>query len=293
MLSFKPVELSDKDVIEPLLRQSDYQSCEYVFSNMFIWRNHYNTHFAIHNECLFLRNTLNDVQCYGFPAGAGDKKAALRVILAHAKDENFMLGWVTAEQKTWLEAEFPGQFTFAPDRSVCEYIYYSKDLIELSGRKYHSKRNHIAGFLRDCGAQARYEHITPETIGECKTAYEQWRAERDGNFDDEQAALFAALDNFETLGLCGGMIKCPEGVCGFSAGRPLNSDTFDIHIEKALGGHSGIYAVLNNWFARDFCAGYTYINREDDMGLEGLRKAKESYFPDLLLEKTVAEEEKI
>ena len=285
MLEFRPIEITDRTEIGEYTAQSDYQSCEYAFTNLFIWRQHYHTSFAVQDGALFIRNYYNGMHYYFFPAGAGDKAAAIRKIMAHAADHPYRISLMSAQQKQVMESLFPGQFLYTPERDAYEYIYNAGDLIDLPGRKYHGKRNHISKFYREVGDSTLFEPITMENVVDCKNAYFKWLEGRDGDYHDERISVNEALNHFDELGLIGGLLRCPDGVCAFTAGRPLNSDTFVIHIEKGLDAADGVYSVINNLFAKYACAGYSYINREDDIGIEGLRKSKLSYHPAYLIER--------
>ena len=283
MLEFKEIGLSDREEIEKYTAQSDYRSCEYGFANLFIWRGTYHTEYALADGCLFIRFHEDAGEALLFPAGNGDKKRAVRAICETQGDGAVFSA--NEEQKEFLMREFPGEFSFTPVRDAQEYLYNASDLIDLSGGRYHAKRNHIAHFEQKTEGEALYRRITQADIPACKAAYENWARMHGGGEESEQTAVYEALEHFSALGLSGGLIGMGDEICAFSVGYRLNSDTYDVLIEKAMSGYEEAYAVINQRFAADFCSGFRYINREEDMGIDGLRKAKLSYHPALLPEK--------
>ncbi len=284
MIEFKKLTLEDKQRIDELLKISDYQSCEYTFSNLFIWRNHYNTHFAIIEDCVVFRIEEQGEVSYSYPAGGGNKKAVIEKLIESFGKE-LRLVWITDETKLSLEESFTEAFEFTEHRENAEYIYNASDLIELKGKKYHAKRNHISKFNREADTNHRFEPFCSSNIEYCKKLYEEWLETKDGDYSVEKTALLECLNNYDALGLSGAMIRNNEGICAFTVGGRLNSNTFVVHIEKGLDACDGAYAVINNYFAKYACAEYLYINREDDLGIEGLRRSKLSYYPAYLINK--------
>ena len=197
-----------------------------------------------------------------------------------------------------LEEFFPGQFTFTADRDGYDYLYEIDRLADLGGKRLHAKRNHINRFMEN-NPSWTYEEITPESLGECLAMDKEWyrrSLSREGEAEerdlgDEGVALRQAMEHYQALGLEGGLIRVYGEVVAFTMGDLLNSDTYDVHFEKAYGELQGAYAMINREFARWVRGRHPnvrYLNREDDMGVEGLRKAKESYYPDQMVEKHTA-----
>jgi hypothetical protein len=173
------------------------------------------------------------------------------------------------------------------DRDHSDYIYLSEDLIGLKGRKYHRKRNHIKQFTEKYAYQ--YLPLASEWISECLRLESDWcdlrHCDATPGLRNESIAIKEAFDHFEALGVRGGIILIDGKVEAFTLGEPLNRDTVVIHIEKANPAFEGLYPVINQAFLDKTWAGYTYVNREQDLGEEGLRKAKESYFPHHMVSK--------
>jgi len=292
MLDFKDITLEDKAAVEGYLRQSGFQGCEYSFVTMFIWRDTYKTRIAEYGGLLVALSRVGSARSYLYPAGKGAPDELARCIEAICRHgsqsgERWSIGGITKENTRLLEELFPGRFSFSTNRDWHDYIYNTRDLIELSGKKYHSKRNHINKFI-EINGEPDYREVTEELIPECRKAYDAWLSERggaEGGFHAEALAVKSCFDYYAALGLKGGAIMTKDGMCSFSFGSPLNADTFDVHIEKAVQDCPRGFTVINQQFAERAASGYRYINREEDMGIEGLRQAKLSYHPAYLLEK--------
>lgn len=288
MVNFKSIELSDRDWINEQLKKSDFKSCDYSFANNFIWQKPYKVRYADINGFYCLRNAYS----YTYPAGSGDIKPVIEELINDSAErgDKFILRGITSESKTELERIFPDKFDFSLNRADSDYIYSAEKLITLSGRKLHGKRNHIARFKDKFDWV--YEEITPENMGECRDMCREWykiySPEKDESINEEAMAVSAAFDNYASLALKGGLIRADGRVVAFTVGEPLSSDTFVMHIEKAYADIQGAYPIINQQFAEHNFEGFTYVNREEDMGDEGLRKAKSSYYPEIILDKYTA-----
>ncbi|MEG2233261.1 MAG: phosphatidylglycerol lysyltransferase domain-containing protein [Oscillospiraceae bacterium] len=293
MLEFRKVELSDKERITSLLHSAPDRGCEYTFGNIFIWRDVYGTKVAFTDDGLCVIRFEREVDAFLFPFGEGDVKKAVSDMMADAelRGIHFRIIAATTEDTRVLDGLFPDMFKHHTSRDFAEYVYNTEDLIELKGKKFHGKRNHIFRFIQDYPEYGFIE-ITPENIGEVREMNDRWYEEMLEEYGDdgliaERVAANSAFDNFFELGFKGGYIKISSGIIGFSMGEPINSETFCVHIEKACYNINGAYTIINRDFAKCFCEKYRYINREDDVGDEGLRRAKLSYNPEILTDKYV------
>lgn len=292
MIEFKEIEISDKVWIDGLLKYSDYRGAEYCFTNLFIWSGIYKSKIARYKDFLLLRSWDGETGHYLYPAGRGDKKEAIDAIIADAKErgEKSMLISISAETKQELEEIYPKRFEFVPVRDSFDYIYESGKLISLTGKKMQSKRNHINRFkeLSDW----RYEDLTNEMIPEIIEFNKKWCKEVECNKNEtlgwEVCAVSKCLSNYSLLGLKGGVLRVGGEIVAYTIGEPINSDTAIIHIEKAFAEVQGSYPMINREFAERIASGCKYINREDDAGDPGLRRAKESYYPVFMQEKYTA-----
>jgi len=292
MIEFKPVTLKDKPAHKHYMQNNKERGCEFSFTNLFLWGQQ-NTAVLHDHMILFSRFYREDI--YPYPIGAGDNiKLVLDTIIADAAERKIpcMITSLRESDKELLEELYPGSFSFSCDRSNYDYVYSIDDLADLKGRKYHRKRNHLKRF------QTSYPEYTlcpldKDILPKVREMIDNWYKTRpeDSSDDDfllEQAAINKALDCYSELELDGLAILYGDDILAVTIGSRLSADTFDVHFEKATPEAEGAYAAINYEFARYIRNKYPqiqYLNREDDVGLEGLRKAKESYFPHHMIEK--------
>lgn len=287
-MEFKKITISDKEWLTKLFIDSGFQGSEYSFANNYNWSVVYKIGVARVNDFAILSSGKNNSFLY--PAGRGDVKPVIDALLEHCKDNGlkFMMHGVSEESKALLEVLYPGKFEFVFDRDNCDYIYTREKLSTLKGKKLHSKRNHINYFM-ETFENWKYEEITPDNIDHVKEMNIQWckihNCIIDPELKAEACAVKSAFDNFFALDMKGGFITDGERIVGFTMASAINNNTIDVHIEKAFSDVRGAYPMINKQFALNSCDGFTYLNREEDTGSEGLRKAKLSYKPDILLSK--------
>lgn len=293
MITFKDITLEDKDTITAYTMNSCRRNCDLSFSNLCSWRFLYNTQFAIVDNYLVFKFWAEEMLAYMMPVGTGDLEKVLKALIEDAREEKHpfcMLG-VCSCMREELETILPGQFTFTADRDYADYVYLRSDLATLKGKKFQSKRNHINKF-RNTYPNHEYTPITPDRIQECMDLEAEWckvnHCDQQEGTGNERRALIYALHHFEALGLTGGILHVNGKIVAFTFGMPINNETFGVHVEKADTSIDGAYAMINNEFANHIPEQYIYINREEDLGLEGLRKAKLSYQPEEILEKYMA-----
>ncbi len=293
MLNFSVLKAEDKAKYDPYLLRCGERGCEYNFANLFLWGRQ---KVVIHGENLAFFCQFNRKSVYLFPVGQ-DVKPTLDAIIcdAHKRGIPCRLTSLTAEDKENVERWYPGQFYFQPDRDSYDYIYSIEALAELKGKKLQRKRNHCNRFrLLHPGCSA--VPITDENISLVTAMLDKWYADRKvadptASFHLEQVAIAKALRYRKELGMEGLVLLEKGRVIAMTMGSRLSQHTFDVHFEKAQEGYDGAYSVINQEFARYLKAKYPdvqWLNREDDLGLEGLRKAKLSYCPDRLVEKSWA-----
>ena len=300
MEAFKRPELSDRPWVEALLAEEGSRACEHNFASICLWGNSYPQTIARAGDRLVVQMFGGRGLSYLFPMGKGPLAPALELAEEGARAGRAPITFIclTAEQRDALEEACPGRFVFEEDRDGWDYLYRVDKLAELTGKKLHSKRNHIHRFCERY-PDWMFEPITGQNVAECMAMEEEWfRAqEEEGRVDctlrREREAVHMALENMEALGMTGGLIRAEGKVLAFALGSLTTPDCYNVHFEKAFGEIQGAYTVINRetarWVRRSFPE-VEYINREDDLGLEGLRRAKLSYYPDLLLEKYVARE---
>ncbi len=298
MLNFKRIALEDKEVIDSLLQHQNYRASDLCFTNLFTWGSKFDTEFAIESDWLIIRFKDNyGRNSYLKPIGQKNIREGIEMIIEDHKqfDNIFQIRGLTSQMIEEIEAEMPGIFEYKLNKSVSDYIYTSEKLINLTGKKLQSKRNHINRFKRENNWEYHSLHGENDFVRECKSLLNIWmkvngensdEVEREEGFDVQAVNLM--LDNFDYLGLKGGLICVDGEIAAFTIGEQLTKDTFVVHVEKARTDIHGAYTIVNQQFVENELSGYTYVNREEDMGIENLRKAKMSYYPDLLLEKSVA-----
>lgn len=290
-MDFSQITVNEKEKYEALLAQSPQRGCEQSFVNLFCWGRQ---KIAFYQGCACVFSQYDRKSVYLFPVGGGDKKAALDSLIDDAARREIpcrIVGMTKADCLT-LEQLYPGRFRVHTDRDSFDYLYAISDLCDLSGRKYQKKRNHLNRFLQE-NPTARTEPITDENLPEVRAMVEQWytlRLQEDPtrDFHMERAAIGRALGHLRELQLEGLLLRVEGTVVAMTLGSRLSENTFDVHFEKAFDRLDGAYAAINRDFARYLREKYpalVYLNREDDMGLEGLRQAKLSYHPAMLGEK--------
>ena len=292
MLNFRKITLEDRALLHPYLYRFNGHGSEFSFASLYIWGDQ-KVAFS-DGTPVFL--SLFDGYTYPYPAGAPQLVDALD---RDAKERGirFRLFGLTAEECAQLEASQPDRFQFHPVRDSFDYVYSIDRLAELHGKHLQAKRNHCNRF-EDAYPDYRVLPLTPELLDRCRAFTEHWyTAHTEGgpamDYRGERKAIELAFDNFEALQMEGILLETSDGMVAFSMGNSIREDTFDVNFEKALSDVNGAYPMVNREFARLLRERYPalrYLNREDDMGIEGLRRAKESYYPDILLEKYLAEE---
>lgn len=294
MIDFKCLQLSDKALYSPLLENAGERGCEYSFANLYLWGRQ---RAAMVNGCMVLFSQFNRKSVYLFPVGPGDKQAAMDAVIHDAQRRGIpcRITSLLQEDVAWLESRYPGKFRFHADRAGFDYVYDINALADLAGRAYQKKRNHVHKFSQTF-PEAKAVPLTKELVPPVEEMLARWyryHQEQDpqSDFHMERIALSKALRDYEALGMEGMVLLWEDKVLAFTLGSPLTDSTFDIHFEKAAPEAELAYPAINQAFARHLREKYPrllYLNREDDMGLEGLRKAKLSYCPHHMVEKSWA-----
>lgn len=291
MLDFQSLKPEQKAEYDAILKACEGRGCEYSFANLYLWGRQ---KAVFHESNLAFFSQFNRKSVYLFPVGTGDLKATLDAIIHDAQVRGIpcRLTGLVAQDCELLERLYPGCFRFHTDRDTFDYIYNVEELATLAGRKFQKKRNHLNKF-RQNHPDARFLPLNADTLPLAVELLNTWYTQRAANdptadFHMEQAALSRALKNPEALDL-EGLVLIEDGkALAMTLGSALNETTFDVHFEKALEDVDGSYAAINNAFANYLHEKYPqlqWLNREDDLGIEGLRKAKLSYCPDHLVEK--------
>jgi hypothetical protein len=287
---FKPLSLEDREQITLCFRTSPPVTSELTFTNLFMWRHHYHFQWCFSADTLLIVGQTGDEPLFGLPPiGEGNLAPAFEQLLDYLgrraqRPEIRRLPELLAQS---YAGSLP--LDVIPDPANSDYVYRTESLINLSGRKYHRKRNQINQFRKEYSY--RYQSLERDLIEACLDLEEHWCRLRscveNPALHSEEMAIRQALLHFDQLDCLGGVILVDEKVVAFSLGEELNPDTAVIHLEKANSEFTGSYAVINQEFCQNVWSGFTYINREQDLGEPGLRQAKLSYYPDHMSNKVI------
>lgn len=295
MIEFHEPTLADRAWMQPILYGANRPGADYTFNNMYFWSEYYGR-VGLAAGLLTQHKRYRGFDSYIYPAGGGDLRAALEEIFldAHTRGGKLRLRGLTADTRAQLESFYPGRFRFTSYRDAFDYIYTVEELAELHGKKLQAKRNHCNRF---CAEYPNWytQPLGPDNLALCRQLLDAWYDAHPGSepLMVERRALARALESYHALQMDGLLLFDGERLVAFSMGTRMNEQYFDVNFEKAFAEIDGAYAMINREFSRMVAQRYPdvrYLNREDDMGLDGLRKAKESYHPTLLLEKFIADE---
>ncbi|RPI74580.1 MAG: DUF2156 domain-containing protein [Desulfobacteraceae bacterium] len=288
MENFQSLELGHKEIFNRFFKQDPPRVSELTFTNLFIWQHKYAPTWAVAGDCLLIICRPKDQAAFGLqPVGPGDKAKALQLLVESLKQmssESRIERVDEAFVKAYVE---PESYTVELDRDNSDYVYLAQDLIQLSGNKFHRKKNHVNQFIKKY--RFEYRTLNRDLLKSFLNLQENWCQLREcvayPDLWSEDYAVHTALTHFGDLDFQGGAILIDDKVEAFALGESLNEDTAVIHIEKANPEINGLYAAINQVFCREAWSDMRYINREQDMGIEGLRQAKESYYPDHRVQK--------
>lgn len=288
-MEFKTPTLEDKEELDYYLTQDSTRSCDFNTANVILWNRFYDMTYAI-IDGLFVAHTEEEGGSFSFPMGKGDKKKVLECLMKECKKQGvpFVLHGVTHEMEEEFLKMFGEIYEIEYDRDEADYIYDREKLATLSGKKLHGKRNHIHRF--EDNHQWSYEKLSDENQLETLAMLMEWKLANCDPQDLEKHEEICVSKNsliyYKELGLVGGVLRADGKIVAFSIGEPaLNPDTFVVHIEKAFPEIQGAYPMINQQFVLHEMEGFRYVNREEDLGEEGLRRAKMSYRPVFMEEK--------
>ena len=291
MIPFERVKPKDKQLYEDILFAQPERGCEYSFANKYLWGRQ---EAAFAHGCALFFSHFFGKSVYPYPIGNGDKRAAVEAVIQDAKKRGIPCRFtgMTAADVQELEQWYPERFHIKPQRDSFDYVYAIDDLADLRGRKFQKKRNHVNRF------RAEHPDFQVVELNSCNIALAQqmvneWfrirmKQDPEGDYLLENIAMARAFQNYNLLGMEGILLLIDGKVVAVTMGTRMSPDTYDIHFEKALEDVDGAYPAVNCEFARYLRLKHPevkFLNREDDMGLEGLRKAKLSYNPHHMVEK--------
>jgi len=292
MEQFKKITIEDKATLEKYLNMCKHRACDYCAGSLILWADVYNTQFAVANGMLFIKFVDGQEDCFAYPMGNGDLKEAFQWMFAYCEEQKieFKMHIIEPEMFKEIEKIFPCQYEISYKRDIADYVYNIEDLKNLAGKKYHGKKNHINKFLKT-NDDWSYERIGEDNTEECIAMVKEWCVANgcceDKSKADEICVLIKGLRLREELNLIGGIIRLSGRIVALTMGEKSGDDMFVVHFEKAFAEVQGAYPMINQQFIIHELSSYTYVNREEDLGLEGLRKAKESYHPAFMVEKGI------
>lgn len=293
IIPFKPITAADADLLRSYTMEGKCMNCDMNVANLCSWQFLYHTEYAVVEGFLVLRFVSDGHVTYMKPMGKGDLRHVLELLMADARSlgDTLRMACVCPCAQGMMEESMPGAFAYSVNRDRADYLYLREKLVTLSGKKLQPKRNHISKFKRTY-PNYEYRPLTADLVDDCIRLGEEWCRTNDScmqrAMQAEQRMIDYALHHIDELHIVGGTLWVDEKMVAFTFGARINAEAFDVCVEKADTAYEGAYAMINNEFVSRLPEDITYINREEDLGLEGLRKAKLSYQPDLILDKMTA-----
>lgn len=284
--------------LQDIFKNNQKMACEMSVGNTILWSKYYQTEIAIWQDEIVFRSKVKENQ-YSYAANLMSAKnpySLFHTIIEQAKMDQmpFRMHCVLREEMDMIDTWYPNQYFIQWGRDESDYIYSREKLATLSGKKMHSKRNHIHRFEEE-NPNWTYERITDDNENECVEMAIAWCMKNCKDYDndidyekvDESKLVVYAIRHRKAFNLIGGALRVKGKIIAIALGEELTKDTFVVHFEKAFSEIQGAYPLINREFVRNELLRYDYVNREEDMGLEGLRKAKLSYHPEILLNKGI------
>lgn len=287
-MDFKKITINDKNLFGKYAAKLGQTDSESSFTTTFLWKDYFESQYFLYGDTLTVISGKSiSVPFHTFPLGDGDVKQTLMLLRDFflSRYGTYIIRGLTDKTKLLLEQTAPGMFEFEEKRAMGDYVYATSDLISLSGKKYHAKRNHLNRFLSSYNW--KYSKIDETNIQSCADFVKRITLERNPDPTHEVNAMNLLFDNYRELGVTGACITVDDCIAAVSVGERLR-DTALIQVEKADTGFEGAYAAINQMFLKNEFSDCPFVNREEDMGNEGLRKAKMSYHPAFIYKKYIA-----
>lgn len=289
--SLRSINIGSKDELVPYMNKVEYEACEYSFMTIYMWQHVFNTSYKIKDDYLLIFGKYEDDYFAIQPITKEENyRDAFREIESCFENlgQKLNLRAVTKPWVDYLTKLYPDRFEVIEERDAFDYVYDADKLRTLSGRKYHSKKNHFNAFKKEYEGRYEYRLLGSNDFSEAIKLMEAWAKdkEKDQHLVGERLAVEKVFKNHSRLRETKvGGIYIDGKLEAFTFGEMLNSDTVVVHVEKANPEIRGLYVAINKMFIENEFPGVEFVNREEDLGLEGLRKAKLSYKPVKLVEK--------
>ena len=301
-MNFKEIDINAKKILDPFFEKVSHEACEYCFTTLFMWQHMYKTYYHVEEDFAIVVGEYGGNKFTVIPLASNENlPKAFEFILNYFKEHNmkFNLRAVTEEVVEFLKNKYPNKYKYIEERDYFDYVYLGEDLRNLGGRKNQKKRNHINAFKKEYEGRYEYKTLQKEHLDECLDVLRKWNENKqeqgiiEESMDEEFIAIKKIFYNYDELKdkIKIGGIYIDEKLEAFTFGEYLNPNMAVIHVEKANPDIRGLYPIINQLFLQNEFPTVEFVNREDDMGLEGLRKAKLSYHPYKFAEKyTVLED---
>lgn len=299
MLELQEITLDKKDVINRYLQRKCSKNSEFTFTNLFMWRKSYDMRYVILNDMLcIMPQHRGGPRSATFPIGfmredgsEGDIVPVIETLLEYFRETGAepLIRLYDDDAVERLIKAFPGKFLITEDVNYFDYVYRVEDLTRLAGKRYHGKKNHINRFKKLYHWE--YQKMTPENSGECIALFDRWYTNKKNEIpgiEEEREAVLELFRNWKDLDITGGCIRVDGKMVAFSVGEPLCKKMAVIHLEHADTDYEGAFTIMNQQFLEHEWQDFELVNREEDMGIPGMRKAKESYRPVFMVKKYVA-----
>lgn len=277
----RPLEPADRARFDEAFVASPPEISEFTFTNLYAWREAYGLMVSQDDGFIIVTSTNAATRGFFRPIGHGDLAGVI------ARLSSARMPFIRIGEKDKDAVVAASGFHAREDRDNADYVYSVRELVELKGKGFDGKRNLIRKFRRLYAYE--YVHLDAGAVKECRAFQDFWCAMRDcegeKSLKDERRAVDEICHNFGLFGLAGGAIRVKDTIVAMAIGQRLNADTMVMHVLKAVPDMPGLYQVMNNEFLAREAGGYEYVNMEQDLGIEGLRKAKLSYHPVRLIPK--------
>lgn len=289
---FKDIEIDCKNILDKYFDLVDYEACEYCFTTLYMWKDLYNTKYYVEDDFAIVAGEYENKGFIILPlAKKENMNKAFDFIIKNFEKEHkqIHLKAINKEVVEYLQSVYGDRFEYIEERNNFDYIYDGESLRTLAGRKNQKKRNHLNSFVKEYGDRVEYKKLEEADFDECINLLKEWSKDKEESIElnSEFKAIKRIFKNYkklkDTLKISG--IYIDSKLEAFSIGEMLNDNMAVIHVEKANADIRGLYPYINQQFLLNEFSDVEFVNREEDLGIEGLRKAKLSYHPVKFAEK--------
>lgn len=298
---FKDISIDSKEELDKYFNLVDYEACEYCFTTLYLWQHVYKTKYYIGEDFAVIMAEYEGNSFSILPLAKKEKlPEVIDFVIKHFEDLNKKIYFrgITKEVVELLEQRYPDKFEYTQERDLFDYIYDGESLRTLTGKKNQKKRNHLNYFLKEFEGRYEYKILDEKDFNECINLMEKWIDNKDNNdehdegIDDELVGIKKTFNDYKILKdkLKVAGVYIDGELVAFTIGEYLNDNMALIHIEKADANIRGLYQYINQQFVANEFKDVEFVNREEDLGIPGLRKAKLSYHPIRFVEKYTVRE---